>query len=109
MGLLGATPQAAADGLTAVQLAHEQPFDLILLDIGMPGISGLDACRRIRAEGASQKATIIAVSGWGKPNDVVQALAAGFDRHLVKPVEIESIASLVELLQSKSSIRVDKA
>lgn len=107
--LLGATPQAAFDGLTAVQLAHRQPFELILLDIGMPGISGLDTCRRIRAEGASRKATIIAVSGWGKPDDVVQALAAGFDSHLVKPVEIESIAALVELLQSKSSIRVDKA
>ena len=101
LDLLGTTSQVAYEGLGAVQLAASQHFELILLDIGMPGISGYETCRRIRAGGASQNATIIAVSGWGKPSDAEEARAAGFDGHLVKPVDIESIAALLDRLEPK--------
>jgi CheY-like chemotaxis protein len=59
----------------------------VLLDIGLPDISGHEACRLMRSLPGGGAATIIAVTGWGQARDRERSMAAGFDRHLVKPVD----------------------
>jgi PAS domain S-box-containing protein len=94
--LLGALPQVATDGRQAVRLARDHVFDYVFLDIGLPEVDGYEACRQIRAEGASRNATIVAISGWGTARDVERALAAGFDAHMVKPVDTEALLRTVK-------------
>ena len=74
----------ASDGLTAVEIASTEPPDLILMDIGLPGLSGLDAVRAIRATGNA--VPIIAVSSRVMPGDRERALAAGCDDFMAKPI-----------------------
>jgi two-component system CheB/CheR fusion protein len=75
------------DGAGAVEAARQFQPDLILLDIGMPGMNGYDACRTIREHEEAKRPVIIALTGWGMEEDRRQSSAAGFDGHLVKPVE----------------------
>lgn len=74
----------AASGLEVVE--HFQP-DIVFLDIGMPGTDGYEACRQLRRLTARKRVVIVAVTGWGQPQDKQRALDAGFDAHLVKPVD----------------------
>jgi CheY-like chemotaxis protein len=74
----------AASGLEAVQ--QFQP-DIVFLDIGMPGTDGYEACRQLRRLPSQEKVVIVAVTGWGQSQDKQRALDAGFDAHLVKPVD----------------------
>ena len=68
---------------------------MILLDIGMPKLNGYEACRRIRTEGWSGDVLIVAVTGWGQESDRQRSREAGFDRHLVKPVEIDALEAVL--------------
>jgi signal transduction histidine kinase/ActR/RegA family two-component response regulator len=83
----------AASGLAAVQ--EFQP-DIVLLDIGMPDMDGYETCRQIRQQPASGNVVVIAVTGWGQPQDKQRALDAGFDAHLVKPVDPTTLASVLQ-------------
>lgn len=86
---LGHTTQVAFDGPAALQAAEEFHPDVVLLDIGMPGMNGYDVARRLRSQ-PGQHLKIIAITGWGSDEDRARSRDAGFDRHLVKPVnEIE--------------------
>ncbi|WP_295888101.1 response regulator [uncultured Thiohalocapsa sp.] len=76
----------AYDGPQAVAAAEREQPDVVLLDIGMPGLDGHAACRRIRALPAGRRLRIIALSGWGLDSDCRRSTEAGFDGHLVKPV-----------------------
>lgn len=67
----------------------------MLLDIGMPGMDGLEIARRLRERKRSPRPQIIAITGWGQPEDEMRSQAAGFDFHLVKPVEEETIIGLI--------------
>jgi signal transduction histidine kinase/CheY-like chemotaxis protein len=87
----------ARDGLEAVESAAHYRPDIILLDIGMPELDGYAACRRIREQPFATETIIIALTGWGQARDRRDAADAGFDGHLVKPVES---AALFELLES---------
>ncbi|RNF29077.1 hypothetical protein NM04_19840 [Massilia aurea] len=89
--------EIAGDGNTGLALALEGRFDAIVCDIGLPGLDGLELMARLRAAGAETGARplTIALSGYGQPQDRERALAAGFDRYLVKPV---APAVLLELL-----------
>jgi CheY-like chemotaxis protein len=80
-------------------LAQVQAFapDVVLLDIGLPDISGLEVCRRVRALGGRQP-YLIALTGWGTEEDIRSTEAAGFDRHLVKPVEHSDLLEILERL-----------
>jgi len=92
---VGHTVEIALDGERAVERAAAFRPDTVLLDIGLPGMNGLEACRRIRAQAGGDAMLIAAITGWGQDNDVLRAKEAGFDAHLVKPVELAKIAALL--------------
>ena len=69
--------------------------DVVFLDIGMPGINGYETCQQMRRLRSNTAVVIIAVTGWGEPQDKQRALDAGFDAHLTKPVELETLARIL--------------
>ena len=87
--------EIAADGHTGLALALEGRFDAVVCDIGLPGLDGLELMARLRAAPSATQPLTIALSGYGQPQDRERALAAGFDRYLVKPV---APGVLIELL-----------
>lgn len=87
----------AYDGARAIELAEEMRPEVILMDIGLPGMSGHEACRRIRQQEWGRQLTILAFSGWGQTEDRQASLDAGFDAHLAKPIDLDS---LLEFLSS---------
>ena len=82
------------DGLTAVERAAEFCPDLVLLDIGLPDISGYEVARRIRRLEGIRQPVLIALTGWGQQQDKQQAAAAGFDQHWTKPVDPQRLLDL---------------
>ena len=91
--LLGNQVRVAHDGAEALRLAREDVPDLALVDIGLPVIDGYELAQRLRSEHPSVR--LVAVSGYGQDGDRAAALRAGFSRHLVKPLSLEEIESLV--------------
>ncbi|HEX7813193.1 MAG TPA: PAS domain S-box protein [Burkholderiales bacterium] len=89
---LGHQTSVAYDGSGALRLAAEFHPDIVLLDIGMPGMDGYEVARRLRQIEQPQPMRIVAVTGWGKQEDRMRSRAAGFDLHLVKPVDITDLA-----------------
>lgn len=87
-----------ADGIAAAE--REQP-DVILCDIGLPGMNGYDVARAIRADSSLPPTTLIALTGYGQPADIARALAAGFDHHLVKPVDMAALDSILVGISSQ--------
>ncbi len=77
----------AYDGHQAVQLAEEWRPDVVLLDLGMPHLNGYEACRRIRAQPWGADMCLVALTGWGQAEDRRRTEEAGFDHHMVKPVD----------------------
>jgi DNA-binding response OmpR family regulator len=67
-----------------------------LLDLGMPGLDGYDVARRMRGRQSLQRATLIAVSGYGSEADRVRAREAGFDFHFTKPLDLDTLEALVQ-------------
>ena len=84
----------AYDGLTAVDKAISMKPDVVLLDIGLPGLDGYQVAARIRKAGLTD-VFIIAITGYGQPQDILRAQKAGIDRHLVKPIEGEDLAAVL--------------
>jgi CheY-like chemotaxis protein len=81
--------------------------DVVIMDIGMPGMDGYDAARLIRQQPGGEKILLIALTGWGQSNDIKRASEAGFDHHLVKPVDYEL---LMKCLQAPAAAdRVQRA
>ena len=100
--IFGHTVEQAHDGEAAAAAALRLQPDAVLLDIGMPKLNGYDACRRIRAQPGGGAMTLIALTGWGQPADQQAAKSAGFDRHLVKPVDPQLLADLLsEVVRGK--------
>jgi PAS domain S-box-containing protein len=95
VGLKGATAHIAHDGAEAVRLGAEVRPDLILLDIGMPGMDGYDACRQLRANPQSAGAYIVALTGWGQDQDKKRARDSGFDAHLTKPADLNAVEKML--------------
>jgi CheY-like chemotaxis protein len=93
--LLGHDVRVAHDGARAVELAEEFHPQTLLLDLGMPGMDGYEACRRIRKAAWSRNMRLIAITGWGQDEDRRKSANAGFDMHLVKPVNPETLAQLL--------------
>lgn len=91
LSLNGHETRIAFDGLVALELAGEFRPEVVLLDIGLPKMNGLDVCRRIRKEPWGGEVKIIAVTGWGQDIDRRKSADAGFDHHLVKPVQYSHI------------------
>lgn len=85
----------AFDGPRALEALAASRFDVVLLDIGMPGMDGYAVARRIRADETLAAVRLIALTGWGQPTDREISARAGFDAHLVKPVSLESLLALL--------------
>ena len=93
--MLGNEVTVVHDGPGAVTTAASMRPDVIILDIGLPGIDGYEAARRIRAqEREHQRTILIALTGWGQEHDRQRAYAAGFDQHWVKPVDVEQLKKI---------------
>jgi len=90
----------AYDGETAIERAKNSELDAVLLDIGLPGLSGLDVARVLRTLPQTQHALLIALSGYGQQEDRQRSLEAGLDHHLTKPVDPHTLSSLLVSLQS---------
>jgi len=86
----------ARDGVEALAAAEEFVPEVAFVDIGMPKVHGYEVARRLRAAPATSGALLVAVSGWGQENDRKRAREAGFDRHLVKPVEPADIEAILK-------------
>jgi len=86
----------AADGEEGLAKAVLSPPDVALIDIGLPRISGLDVARRLRAD-MGDKILLIALTGFGHPSDRRRSKAAGFDAHLVKPLDLDRLGHLLQL------------
>ena len=93
--IMGNEVRTANDGSAALDVAAAFRPDLILLDIGMPKLNGYEACRRIREQPWGKTAVLIALTGWGQDEDKRQAQEAGFDHHMVKPVNLAAIEKLL--------------
>jgi DNA-binding response OmpR family regulator len=85
----------AYDGLEALELAGTFNPEIVLLDIGMPKISGYDVARRLR-ETRGDSVFIVAISGWGQEDDRKRARESGFDHHFTKPVDFEALLALID-------------
>jgi signal transduction histidine kinase len=104
--LQGHQVQVAHAGQAALQLASQFNPDVILLDIGMPGMNGYEVAKHLRSQPAFSDTLLIAVTGYGRASDVKQTESAGFDHHLVKPIDYDKLQSL---LQARSSRRAGSA
>jgi PAS domain S-box-containing protein len=92
---LGHEARVEHDGLSALAAVAEFKPDAVLLDIGMPGLDGYEVARRMRAMSEGAAVRIIAVTGWGQEADRARSREAGFDVHLVKPVEPNELAKVL--------------
>jgi signal transduction histidine kinase len=87
--------ETAYDGLQAVEAAERMKPDLVLLDIGLPGIDGYDAAARIRQGSGGSEVVLVAITGWGQDEDRRRSREAGFDAHLTKPVDMAALSRLI--------------
>jgi signal transduction histidine kinase/ActR/RegA family two-component response regulator len=92
----------AHDGEEAVATAEMQRPDVILLDIGLPKLNGFNACRLIRENSWAENILIIALTGWGQQEDRRKSAEAGFNNHLVKPVDLAELMNLLDCHSSRN-------
>jgi CheY-like chemotaxis protein len=93
--ILGHQTQVAFDGLEALEAAREFQPDVVLLDIGMPKLNGHDTARRMRQEPWGREIVLVAVTGWGQDDDRQRSQEAGFNFHLVKPVDPAALEQIL--------------
>ncbi len=108
LSILGYETRTAFDGIAGLEAAAEYRPDVALLDIGMPRMNGYDVARRIREEPWGTDVVLIAVTGWSQAEDKQRTLEAGFDGHLVKPVDPSVLASLLASLAKAHECRTTK-
>jgi signal transduction histidine kinase/CheY-like chemotaxis protein len=95
LGMEGHDVRTANDGVEALQIAEEFRPQVILLDIGMPKLDGYETARRLRTRPWARRTLLFAQTGWGQEDDKQRATQAGFDRHLVKPLDPEVLNQLL--------------
>ncbi|HEY0886778.1 MAG TPA: ATP-binding protein [Ramlibacter sp.] len=95
LAMHGHEVHVAADGSEALAQAERVRPDVVLLDIGMPGLTGYEVARRIRASDWGQQMLLVALTGWGQAEDQARAHAAGFDHHITKPIDLERLLGLL--------------
>jgi PAS domain S-box-containing protein len=99
--IMGNETQTAYDGLEALQIAESFRPQVVLLDIGMPRLNGYDVASRIRLAPGNQEVILVAVTGWGQDEDRRRSKEAGFDFHIVKPVEPAVLERLLTELNAR--------
>ena len=95
LDLIGHHTRTVHDGAAALAAADSETPDVILLDIGMPGMNGYEVCRELRKRPQLQETVVIAQTGWGQDSDRQAAFEAGFNHHLTKPVNLDSLSRLL--------------
>lgn len=98
LNILGHETRVAHSGPAALVEAKQYRPDLVLLDLGLPEIDGLAVCRTLRADRAFDSTTMVALTGWGSEEDRARTSEAGFDHHLVKPVDSTALEKLLHEL-----------
>src|SRR5688572_31323011 len=101
--LSGHEVEVVFDGASVVgAVSHKRP-DLILLDIGLPDIDGYEVARRVRAlQDGARDILVVAVTGYGRPDDVRRSREAGIDEHLTKPVDPDALAAIMQRVRKNS-------
>lgn len=92
--------RTANDGRAGLDLALEVVPDVVMLDIGLPHLSGYEIARRIRRDARCGDVLLIAVSGWGQEKDKAEATSAGFDYHFTKPVDFDRLQAVLNRINS---------
>lgn len=87
----------AHDGRTDLQLAAEHQPDVVFLDIGLPDMDGFEVARRLRGEPRLATARLVALTGFGQEEDRRQSVAAGFDHHMLKPVDMKALREVLRM------------
>jgi CheY-like chemotaxis protein len=103
LSILGYETRTACDGLAGLEAISQFRPEVALLDIGMPKMNGYEVAQRIRQQPGGDEIALIAVTGWGQTEDKQRTLAAGFDHHLVKPVDPTALAKLLRSLMTAGS------
>jgi CheY-like chemotaxis protein len=88
-------PHIAYDGPSAIAMAATLDADLALIDIGLPVMDGYELARHLRASAATRAMRLVAVTGYGQASDAQQAIEAGFDEHVVKPFELDTLRDVL--------------
>ena len=99
LGIMGMEVRTAYDGLEAVEMAAAFNPDVALLDIGLPKLNGYEAARRIREQPWGKDMVLVAVTGWGQEEDRRRSQEAGFNAHLVKPVDPAALQQMLAALK----------
>lgn len=103
LDLNGHTVRTSPDGPSGLDACRARWPDVVLLDIGLPGMDGYEVARHLRASAGARPLMLIALTGYGQPDDLRRAKDAGFDHHLVKPVEPGLLASLIDASDAVSN------
>jgi signal transduction histidine kinase/ActR/RegA family two-component response regulator len=101
----GFDAHAVYDGASAIQLAAELAPDMIIMDLGMPGMDGYETARAIRQRAGAERILMVALTGWGQNDARRRTDEAGFDYHLVKPVELEQLVRLAGARQNREQVQ----
>jgi signal transduction histidine kinase/CheY-like chemotaxis protein len=109
LGLLGHDVRQAYDGQGGLDLARSWVPDLVLLDLGMPGMNGHEVARRLRAEARLLDTTLVALTGYGSAEDRRASREAGFDWHLVKPIDFEALEGIFASVPPQATVRRPEA
>jgi len=97
--------RTAVTGRDALEQAAAFDPDIVILDIGLPDISGYEIARTLRARAAGRPLYIAAVTGWGQAQDRMRAFAAGFDQHVIKPTDAHKIQHILRLASERTAGR----
>jgi len=92
------TLTVAEDGLQGLQRLQQEPFDAALVDIDLPGIDGVELCRRLQADAATRALPLLALSANALPGDIRRALAAGFRGYITKPIDVPTLLAELDRL-----------
>lgn len=98
LGRLGAERvEIASDGVTALRKAEELEPDVVLLDIGLPGMDGYQVARELRRRPRLERSVLVALTGYGQDQDRQRSRDAGFDEHLVKPASVDDLQRVLAM------------
>jgi CheY-like chemotaxis protein len=101
--MMGHDPHVAHDGVEALHLASSAPFDGALLDIGLPGMNGFELAARLKDLPGMKDVWLVAVTGYGQESDHRRTRAAGFQHHLVKPVDLQALEAVISATRAPAS------
>ncbi|HET9372721.1 MAG TPA: response regulator [Vicinamibacterales bacterium] len=103
----GHETRVAHDGLEAIAAAEEFRPSVALVDLTLPKLGGLDVCRRIRQQPWARGITMVTITGWSRPDDAHEIERAGFDGHLVKPIDPDALVRLLSRLVARQAPPLD--